>query len=298
MLRYRAEVLRNIRDFFFNLDVLEVETPVLMNAPGNDPNIKQWQTREGFYLHTSPEFGMKRLLAAGSADIYQICKVFRQEEQGIRHNAEFTLLEWYRLGWDEFQLMDEVAALVNSVAPYRSTVTHTTYRKLYLDRQLPCPHSSSDAQLASCVEEKLTTSAAGWRRSDCLDALMAFIVEPSLPKDDLVFVYDFPKEQAALAELKDTSHGQVARRFELYWKGLELANGYHELTDPNEQRRRLLNYSTSTEYEPEVDEAFLAALTAGLPVSSGVALGVDRLIMALSETQDIALTMAFPLDRA
>ena len=321
-LRLRARVLGQIRAFFAERSVLEVETPLLASATVTDLHIRSLSTRYGasgasgvsgapgaggrrLYLQTSPEFAMKRLLASGSGAIYQICKAFRDGEAGHRHNPEFTMLEWYRPGWDHHRLMDEVDALL-----MRILGTPPARRMLYRDAVEAHagfdPHRASAAELRRraedlalpAVEGLAADDRAGWR-----DLLVSLAVEPRLGLDGPVFVYDYPHDQAALARLRQDGDGPaVAERFEAYGEGLELANGYHELTDAAEQRRR---FEADLELrrrrgEPEVplDERLLAALDEGFPECAGVSVGVDRLVMLAAKAPSIREVIAFPLDRA
>lgn len=302
VLKQRAAVIQNIRQFFYEREVLEVETPILSSASGTDVQLSQWQTSNGYFMHTSPEFAMKRLLAAGSDDIFQIARVFRMDEQGVRHNPEFTMLEWYRLGFSEFDLMDEVALLIRSLSHDMSLpAKKLTYQAAFELAGLPCPHSQSTDKLKQACELRLNCLAKDWSRDDCLDALMSMVVEPELPKDQLTFIYDYPASQAALARHHEINGVRVARRFELYWQGMELANGYFELSDIAEQKRRfsneVLQRSELGIQEPVLDQNFLAALENGLPDCAGVALGVDRLLMILLGEREIDRVLAFAMDR-
>ncbi|WP_243645756.1 EF-P lysine aminoacylase EpmA [Reinekea marinisedimentorum] len=299
----RAKVVRSIRQFFEHKNVLEVETPILSRASGTDVQLSQWQTSNGYFMHTSPEFAMKRLLAAGSGDIFQMARVFRLDECGRRHNPEFTMLEWYRLGFDEFQLMDEVAELVRGLASQPELpVVQLSYKQAFSRFALPCPHTAAVDELRRTCNQQLNCDAADWTRDDCLDALMSMVVEPGLPPEQLTFVYDYPRQQAALARFREVDGCTVARRFELYWQGMELANGYYELSDITEQKRRFeeeahLRAAMGVQ-KPVIDHNFLAALEHGLPDCAGVALGVDRLVMVLLGQADIGGVMAFTQDRS
>jgi lysyl-tRNA synthetase class 2 len=302
-LKGRAIVMQRIREYFSNTQALEVETPVLSHYTGTDVQLMQWQTKEGLSLHTSPEFAMKRLLAAGAGDIFQICKVFRKDESGKKHNPEFTMLEWYRLECDEFALMKDLTDLIEFVSGNESLNVQTlSYSQAFTDVGLPEPHLCSLESLQTAVADCLMAKAENWSKDDCLDALMSMVVEPSLDAHSLVFVHDFPASQAALAEHKSQGGVQVARRFELFWKGMELANGYFELTDPVEQQLRFEKDSAQRKRmgleETVQDENFLAALKAGLPTCSGVALGLDRLLMVLLGKQSIEEVVSFSFDRA
>jgi lysyl-tRNA synthetase class 2 len=302
-LQQRAKLIAQIRQYFETCGVWEVETPVLSHFGGTDVNLEQWQTDTGLTLHTSPEFAMKRLLAAGSGDIYQICRAFRRDEAGQRHNAEFSMLEWYRTGMDEHALIQDVAMLIRQLCPNVPTpITVRTYAEAFLLCDLPHPLIASEDALKSAASDRLNADVKEWSRDDCLDALMSFVVEPALPADQLCFVHQYPASQAALANFMMTEHGAVGRRFELYWHGMELANGYCELTDVQEQKRRFeadnrarLQQGKETMVQ---DERFLAALEAGLPSCAGVALGLDRLLMIILGKDHIQDVMAFPFDRA
>jgi lysyl-tRNA synthetase class 2 len=302
-------MLRSARAFFEERGVLEVETPILSAAAVSDPQIESLATRiAGLpgrrYLCPSPEYAMKRLLAAGSGDIYQICKVFRDAEHGRWHNPEFTMIEWYRVGLDDAALMDEVEALTAALlAPTR--VLGAAERLSYaaaLQR-----HAGVDAFGAS--EEDLLEAArrhgihcdADLDRDAKLDLLMGLIVGPRLGRGNPCFVCDYPASQAALARLRP-GLPQVAARFELYLDGLELANGFHELVQPQEQRARfsrdLALRSERGQVQAPLDENFLAALESGLPDCAGVALGFDRLAAIALGANQLSDAMAFSVDNA
>jgi lysyl-tRNA synthetase class 2 len=314
-LRLRATILERIRAFFSRLDVLEVDTPVLSPAASTDPALSSFKTSyhgpgaaEGDirYLHTSPEFPMKRLLAAGSGPIYQICKVFRDGESGAQHNPEFTLLEWYRTGFDHIDLMDEVEQLLADVLldimPI-AAVHHWCYRDLFNDVAGIDPFTATPAELRTYLQANHEVTAVGLSDADrdaWLDLVMTHVIEPRLG-DGLVFVRDYPASQAALARLRSGTPA-VAARFEVYLNGVELANGFHELTDAVEQRLRFdkelkRRRQTGVE-EVKPDERFLSALNAGLPDCAGVALGLDRLLMLASGSECVQDVIAFPFDTA
>ena len=312
-LRRRAQLLEDIRHFFSVRQVLEVDTPILSSAGTVDPHIESvvgWVPQAGRstpqrrYLHTSPEFAMKRLLAAGSGSIYQICKVFRGDDQGRWHNPEFTLLEWYRVGFDHHALMDEMDELLANVAnlPVAERVSYRAVfkRSLGIDPLL-CPDTElhACAEGFNCVPHGDFAATAG--RDDWLDLLMGCEVGKQLGFAQPTFVYDYPASQAALAQI-DPGPPAVARRFEVYVRGIELANGFHELTHAVEQQQRFaaeVARRAVTE-RPTVppDTRLLAALQFGLPDCAGVALGVDRLLMALLDAPGIDKVIAFPHDRA
>ncbi|WP_342219526.1 EF-P lysine aminoacylase EpmA [Rickettsiella endosymbiont of Miltochrista miniata] len=297
--------------FFAECQVLEVETPLLSQATVTDPHLHSFQTpycldnnehHLTLYLQTSPEFAMKRLLAAGSGPIYQISKAFRnQGESGRYHNPEFSLLEWYRPGYDHHQLMDEVEALLKKLLACEPA-QRFSYTQIF-QRYLQCdPHRLSLKDLKQLVLRLgLGTENLGLNNiADYLNFLMSHVIEPQLPKQ-LVFIYDYPVTLAALAKIRgDTT--SVAERFEVYLNGIELANGFHELSDANEQRLRFQNdLSTRAKhgYSPvPIDEYLLAALTHGLPECSGVALGIDRLLMLMAKMDEVAEVISFPIQRA
>ena len=293
-------MLQRIRAFFMARGVLEVETPLLSRAGNTDPSITSLEVRDGGWLHTSPEFPMKRLLAAGSGDIYQICKVFRGGESGRFHNPEFTLLEWYRLGFDDCLLADEVVALISEVAARRFDVVSVSYRSLFLDALGIDPLRTGVDELQALARARGIAPDGDMPRDDWLDLLLSHIVTPSFPTDRLTVVTDYPASQAALARLN--ADGETAARFEIYWGAVELANGYFELTDPVEQRRRVAAEQSARRQRglPPIraDERFLQAIDHGLPDCAGVALGLDRLLMKVMGAEHIDEVIAFPWNRA
>ncbi|AGA90968.1 lysyl-tRNA synthetase-like protein GenX [Thioflavicoccus mobilis 8321] len=310
-LRERAAFLARLRAFFAAAGVLEVDTPILSRAATSDPALASlasvWHWAGGdrqLHLHTSPELPMKRLLAAGSGPIYQICKVFRDGERGRLHHPEFTLLEWYRPGWDYRRLMGEVADLVRSaLAAPGLEVEEIAYRDLFRERLGLDPWNADEAALAHAAATRGIGGVAGLvlDRDGWLDLLLTHCLEPGLGRGRLTFLYDYPPSQAALARRRD-GPVSVAERFELYLEGVELANGFQELTDADEQRRRFLadleeRVAAGLEVPP-LDEDFLAALAAGMPEAAGVALGVDRLLMVRLSASHIDEVLAFPIERA
>jgi len=300
VLAKRAELLAQIRSFFARAGVLEVETPQLGNFAVTDLHIDcvaatvNGATR---YLQSSPEYFMKRLLAAGAGPIYSLGKVFRDEECGRRHRPEFTLLEWYRPGWDEHLLMDEVARLIAGLSPQPLAVSVRPYGEVFAEITGLDPHRADTADLASCAARHC---GGDWRsepRATLLDLLFSQVVEPRLP-DGLLLLCDYPACQAALARLGKNPAGEpVARRFELFLNRMELGNGYFELADADEQRRRFAADMAAREGAGKrpmaADERLLAALRHGLPDCAGVAIGVDRLLMQLVGAGDIAEVLAF-----
>ena len=316
VLRLRAELLAQIRAFFAARGVLEVETPALSAAAITDPHLASFKTcysgpgsQHGrpLYLHTSPEFAMKRLLAAGSGCIYQIARVFRDGEAGSRHNPEFTLLEWYRVGFDHHRLMDEVAELVGMLLAGRLALAEPerlSYRQIFQHHLNLDPHRATVADLAACAETRNISIPTGMPPDDpdpWLDLLLTHCVEPRLGSGRLTFVHDYPASQAALARLRPDDP-PVGERFELYINGIELANGFHELGDAVEQRCRFAQENAARRAARlpvmPVDEHLLAALEFGLPDCAGVALGFDRLVMLATRKTSLAEVLAFPLDRA
>ena len=315
-LRLRAELLARIRTFFAARGVLEVETPALSAAAITEPNLASFSTvytgpglrcGQPLYLHTSPEFPMKRLLAAGSGCIYQIARVFRDGEAGRRHNPEFTLLEWYRVGFDHHRLMDEVAELATELLAGRLALAEPerlSYRELFQRHLDLNPHQAGVAELAACAGARGVPIPPGMPADDAdpwLDLLLTHGIEPRLGAGRLTFVYDYPASQAALARLRPDDP-LVGERFEVYLNGVELANGFHELGDAGEQRRRFeaenaARRSLGLPVMP-VDENLLAALEAGLPDCAGVALGFDRLAMLAAGKTALAEVLAFPVERA
>ncbi|MGH8460293.1 MAG: EF-P lysine aminoacylase EpmA [Stenotrophobium sp.] len=295
-LKARAELYSSVRAFFSVRGVMEVDTPVLSTHATVDRHIESFEAA-GYWLQTSPEFAMKRLLAAGSGPIWQISHVFRREESGRHHNPEFTLLEWYRPGFDHHRLMDEVEALLRSVGVAAGSFERLSYREAFQRYAGIDPFSASLEQLCAqvCVENVSAQQAQD--RDFWLDILMSDRVGPRLGQEAPVFLYDFPASQAALARI----NGAVAERFELFWKGLELANGFHELTDAAEQQARFeADQAWRRERGlrvPPYDRHLIAALQSGLPPCAGVALGLDRLLMLLLQLPDVASTLVFDVTR-
>ncbi len=285
--------------------MLEVETPLLGHAGVTDPSIEPLLVERGVsvsaprFLQTSPEYAMKRLLAAHGEAIFQVARAFRDGEAGARHNPEFTLLEWYRPGFDLQQLMAETAELVCRCIGDR-TPRMLSYRELFLDTLDIDPFNATDGELQACARRHTDPGDLTADRDQWLDLLMSHAVEPRLA--GMCFVYDYPATQAALARIARVDGIDVAQRFELYVDGVELANGYRELTDPVEQRRRFeadnaLRRERGLPERP-VDENLLEALEYGLPDCSGVALGFDRLLMLALGATDIRQVVAFDWGRA
>jgi elongation factor P--(R)-beta-lysine ligase len=307
-LRRRAAMLAAAREFFAKRGVLEVETPILSAAGASDPQIESLLTQVSglgrFHLGTSPEYAMKRLLAAGSGDIYQISRVFRDAERGRWHNPEFTLLEWYRLGFDETALMSEVESLIgNLLAPHRllEPAERLSYSAALQRHAGVDAHRAGDDDLTDAAIRHGIDCRADLGRDAKLDLLMGLVVGPRLGSGRPCFICDYPASQAALARLKP-GLPPVAARFELYLDGVELANGFHELANAGEQRARFtqdLNLRRARgQIQPPLDEHLLAALAAGLPDCAGVALGFDRLVAIALGAPRLADAMAFTIDNA
>ena len=304
-------MLAAIRQFFADRAVLEVDTPQLVNHAVTDVNLHcaevRWPVGEQRpqYLHTSAEYAMKRLLAAGSGDIYQLCHVFRGEERGVLHNNEFMMLEWYRVGWSFEQLMAEVDELVRGLLPAGALAAtqHLSYQQAFVD-YLGCnPLTDSDAALGACARAQGFDAQLVQRcaRDELLDLLMGARIGPQLGRAGPLFLHRYPASQAALARL-DPHDARVALRFELYLHGVELANGFDELADAAAQRSRFEADRAQRRARglpvPDCDEFLLAALAHGLPPCSGVALGVDRLLMVAGAATRIDEVMAFTTDQA
>lgn len=306
----RAALLAYVRNFFSDRGVLEVETPILARYGVSDrniegipvpwPNAAQGLPTQG-WLQTSPEYHMKRLLAAGSGSIYQIFRAFRANESGGRHNPEFTLLEWYRTGFDHHRLMDEVAELVTAYLGCPEPL-RISYRDLFLEHLDVDPFTASHAQLRACAASETGLADTDLSRDQLLDALVSLAIEPRLRKAPPLFVFGFPATQAALARLERREGRVEAHRFELYVNGIELCNGYWELTDVDEQRQRFAEDNRERREagveERAADPLLLAALASGLPDCAGVALGLDRLLMLHEGARSLDEVLAFPLARA
>ena len=307
-LRLRAQLLGRARAYFAQTGTMEVETPLLVQAAVTDVHLESLAvhrsdgTRIGF-LHTSPEYAMKRLLCAGAPDSYQVAHVFREGERGRRHNPEFTMIEWYRLGIDHVGLMRDVDALLRAllepVRPVGPTV-HVTYAEAFEAALQVDPLTATTDVIEAALrraELDVPDSLRG-DRDGLLDLGMSLCVAPRFAEDRITFVRDFPASQAALARIS----GPVAARFEAFWGGLELANGFHELGEPQEQAQRFAADAAARRARNQpargADQLFLAALAAGLPACAGVALGFDRVVMVAAGARSIDEVVAFPIERA
>ncbi len=322
-LRLRSRIIAEIRNFFAQRGVLEVETPLLCKTTTTDPHVASFKFEQpnntalqssdlnsnrihfskkthpsNVYLQTSPEFAMKRLLASGSGCIYQICKAFRLEESGRYHHPEFSMLEWYRVGFDHHQLMDEIDAMMQTVAN-TEVAERISYREIFQNFLDINPHTSDAVELEDCARLNGIKGLENPNPNDTdfwLHLLLSHCIEPHLGRQRPVFIFDFPASQAALARIC-SANSPIAERFELYWNGIELANGYHELTDVTEQQRRC--YADNDKRHQlnlpkiPIDEQLMAALANGMPDCAGVALGLDRLVMLIAKERAIKEVISF-----
>ncbi len=300
-LRQRHQLMQQLRHFFDSAGLMEVETPMLSAHATPDLHLASVTSSDG-YLHTSPEYPMKRLLAAGSGGIYQVCKVFRSQESGRSHNPEFTLLEWYQPDWTDRQLAEQVIALFRHLG-YDRPAVFKSYREAFSDLMGVDPLSANTDRLQALAAELTNRDCSSFDRNTCLDVAMSLGVEPALDKHCITVITDFPAAQAALAIKEQQPDGfWTARRFEVYSGGLELANGYSELTDATEQQQRFEaeNVARADLGLPEmpIDIHLLAAMKQGLPACAGVAVGVDRLMMLCLGKSHINDVLSFPFDRA
>ncbi|AOE49287.1 EF-P lysine aminoacylase EpmA [Kangiella sediminilitoris] len=308
-LKARAELLSLIRQFFSTRDIFEVETPLLCRHGVTDRYMKSFKV-EGFaggdgFLQTSPEYAMKRLLASGSGSIYQICKSFRQDELGERHNPEFTMLEWYCVDFDHWQLMGQVFELLEELAKAQGMQLkrrNLSYREAFLQYLKLDPFAISHDELSSVAHNKLGDLPPGLERDDMLALLFEAHIEPFIGLEgEVCFITDYPASQAALARL-DSENPEVCCRFEVYWEGVELANGFYELSDPEEQLNRFEKDNKLRKLDRQtpmaIDQHLIDALKHGLPMCSGVALGLDRLFMILLRKAQLQDVLTFPVNRA
>ena len=314
LMRFRAQMLSELRAFFFDKDVMEVETPLLCQGIGTDPNLDffkfqntQFLPTAPLFLQTSPEFAMKRLLAAGSGSIFQICKAFRNGEAGRFHNPEFTMLEWYRVGFDLQQLMDEIDELLHFLLDRYLPLGKTeriTYAAAFREHAGIDPLHFNLAEYIECSRINQLIDAETICGADYqmwLDFLFSHLVQPSLSKHSVCMIYDYPACQASLARLKP-ENPRVAERVEVFINGIELGNGYYELSDAVEQQRRFEKEINERKRKgfPTMgkDQRFLSALTSGLPDCSGMAIGLDRVLMLMAGCTDIKQVLTFPINNA
>lgn len=311
VLKKRAQLFKAVRDFFDARDVMEVDTPCLSLGSISDPHIEVLtsQTRSQgedltYYLQTSPEYAMKRLLCSGVGSIYQLGKVFRAEEIGCRHSIEFTMLEWYRVGFDHWQLMDEIQALLAYIMGDDTLMCERlSYQEAFLRHTGLDPFSTSLSELQACAHKHTEYGLQETDRDTLLELIFASVVEVEIGKEQPCFIHSYPASQAALAKTHMNDNDQwVAARFELYWRGMELANGYHELTDAEEQAYRFEKDKVSRNEmklaDRQFDERLLNALKSGMPECAGVALGVDRLLMLMCGKKHIESVMSFAHSRS
>ena len=304
-LHLRAGLSAAVRGFFRERGVMEIETPLLSWDTTVDAHLEPIRARlenDELFLQTSPEFAMKRMLAAGAGDIYQFTRAFRAGEAGARHNPEFTIVEWYRVGWNHLRLMDEVAALIQELLGL-SAIGRVAYRDAF-DAALGLdPLTATDSDVRGATTEASSGTFEAAHRDDHLNYLLNTHVEPWLQQQGPMLLYDYPASQAALAKTATRDNGtKVAERFELYVDGLELCNGYHELTEPEELERRIADQNQRRVAlglsELPVESRLLSAMRAGFPDCAGVALGFDRLVMLAAGVERIDQVLAFPVDRA
>ena len=300
-LRARAGLYRQIREYFYAHDVLEVDTPLVASSGVSDPHVLNYRVfhhrdnRQSGFLQTSPEYAMKRLLAAGAPSIYQLGKAFRDEEQGRYHNPEFTLLEWYRLNWDHHQLMVEISDLLSELlgTPKASKMSYHECFEHFVKVDI---YALSDKQLQELVRTQANYLGDDESRDTLLQLLFSNLIEPHLGIDAPCFVYDYPISQAALARASEEDP-RCAHRFELFIRGVELGNGFYELRDPQEQAKR---FASDNQERLELglptmasDEKLLAALESGLPDCAGFAMGIDRLLLLKTKATSIGELIAF-----
>ncbi len=298
ILERRAALLANIRRFFLDKKVMEVDVPLLGATTVTDVHLSAPSTTiacQTHYLQTSPEFFMKRLLAAGSGDIYYLGKAVRDDVIGRYHNPEFMMLEWYRLGYTDMKLIEEVCELFRFLS-VADPCERVSYRSLFLEYYSIDPHQASAEDLERIARSRMEFSWAEEVKSTWLDLLFSHGIEPNLQA--LTVVYDYPECQSALAKVSEDETGTVvAKRFEVFWRGVELANGYWELTDVDVQRTRfehdLKMRKALGMTHPDIDEKLMAAMKVGLPECAGIALGVDRLLLALTEQESLDDVMPF-----
>jgi lysyl-tRNA synthetase class 2 len=312
LLHLRAELYKTIREFFQEKGVLEVDTPILSHAASCDVNLDSFSTELGLnpqhkqmlYLQTSPEFAMKRLLASGSGSIYQIAKSFRQAESGRFHNPEFTLLEWYRIDFTLADLMAEMVELLMLCFNQNVAFRTVTYERLFFQQTGLNPHKVELDELMAYASQQGNPEAVticGDSIANGLDYIFSQYIQPTLKKGVLYFVTNYPSSMAMLAALSNGSP-VTAKRFEVYFNNVELANGYEELTDAAIQKERFQQEIQDRQAQGlkqvPMDANLLAALAFGLPACSGVALGLDRLLMLINDASSIDEVLTFPIDRA
>jgi lysyl-tRNA synthetase class 2 len=303
----RAEMLRQIRCFFLDRDILEVETPLLSKGTVTDVYLEAFSTSYQdnalgeipLYLQTSPEFAMKRLLSAGTGSIYQICKAFRCDEAGRYHNPEFTMLEWYRIDFNHQDLMSEMNELLTLILE-TETADIISYQQLFIEHLDVDPLTASELELQKIASQKAQASILD-DRDQLLQCLFSILIEPNIAQERPLMVCDYPASQSALAQISSTDP-RVAERFEVYYQGIELANGFHELKDPIEQKQRFIEDNSQrmklNKDQKPLDTQLLDALSSGLPNCAGVAMGLDRLLMLKLQKSHISEVLPFTIERA
>ena len=307
LIKLRAEVFAKVRQFMSERHIMEVETPVLSHTTVTEFHLDSFCTKysslqknmeEHLYLQTSPEYAMKRLLASGTGAIYQISKVFRNEEQGKHHNPEFTMLEWYQPGYDHHQLMGELESFLSLFA--MNDCEKTSYADVFARLTGLDPHTCDTDELVRLAAE-YGLSSSSEERSVLLDFIFSHKIAPTSDNTKPLFIYDYPACQSALAKLSDKLP-KVAERFECFINGMEIANGFHELTDADEQLGRFEEdlglRKKAKRADIPIDHLFMDALKHGLPSCAGIAVGIDRLLMTMTGIEDIREVLAFPLERA
>ncbi|MBU2591095.1 MAG: EF-P lysine aminoacylase GenX [Nitrospinae bacterium] len=308
ILRLRSSLLEKVRLFFKERGVLEVETPILVHAPAIEEHIEPFVTNypdidgRPLYLISSPEYAMKRLLTMGAGSIYQITKVFRNEEEGRLHNPEFSMIEWYRVGGDMEGLMQEVEEFISSILGF-DRANRISYAEAFERYAGINPHTDSIERIREVVlgNSLYPPDSLGECRDGWLSFVLAYMVEPNLGFDTPTIVYDYPASQAALSKVRG-GEMPLAERFELYLNGIELCNGYHELTDYDEHIKRFGSANDKREISGKgrlpADKLFLEAVKTGLPECSGVSFGFDRMIMIAAGVDSIDKVIPFTIKNA
>ena len=299
-IKQRAALYQKIRAFFAQRNVLEVDTPLLSQHTVTDPHIESFQVKSTptYFLQTSPEYAMKRLLAANSGPIYQICKAFRQEESGSQHNPEFTMLEWYRPGFNHHDLINEIDLFFQSVLDTKPA-EKISYQQLFLDHLSIDPLTAELQTLHNAIiQNNISLDLSDIDFDTALQILLTHLIEPKLGIEKPLFIYNFPASQAALSKI----NGVVAERFEAYINGKEVANGFHELNNGNEQTSRFekdqSHRKANQQFIPEIDQRLIDALNADFPDCAGVAIGLDRLLMHLTNAKHIQEVISFSWESA
>ncbi len=307
LLKQRAHILQRIRIFFVERELTEVETPIFSHFAGTEPNLNavtadlklRGKSCEGF-LQTSPEYAMKRLLSAGMGDCFQISRVFRADEQGRFHNPEFSLLEWYRLNFDDRKLLEEVEQFLHEILNC-GAAEYCEYQQLFVKFLEIDPLKATFKELQNCTKKVMEYPPELDSKDDYLQLLFSACIEPKIGFERPCFVTDYPASQASLARI-NADNPQLSCRFEVFFKGIELGNGFYELNDAEEQQQRFVEENKRRQKmgieTMEIDTRLIEALQHGLPDCSGIAIGIDRLVMLATDAKHINEVMAFPVDRA